>query len=68
MINTHPRFSLSPRLAAMALLASVAATGCESLALTAFGVGSAAGVSHTLNGYAYRVEIIAQTERVLGNT
>lgn len=54
MTSTHPRFSLSPSLAAMALLASVAATGCESLALTAFGVGSAAGVSHTLNGYAYR--------------
>lgn len=36
------------------MAASVAMAGCESMALTAFGVGSSAGISHTLNGYAYR--------------
>lgn len=54
MTHTHSGSSLSPSLAAMLLAAGVAVTGCEAMALTAFGVGTSAGVSHTLNGYAYR--------------
>lgn len=30
------------------------ASGCDPISLTAFGVGSAAGVQHTLGGYSYR--------------
>ncbi len=33
---------------------SVVLAGCAPLALTAFGVGASAGVSHTLNGVTYR--------------
>lgn len=38
---------------AAALLASTL-PGCESMAVTTFGVGASTGVAHTLNGYAYR--------------
>lgn len=41
-------------LAALALVAAATLAGCEAMAVTAFGVGTSAGVSHTLNGYAYR--------------
>lgn len=41
-------------LAALVTAGTMSVAGCESMALTAFGVGSSAGVSHTLNGYAYR--------------
>lgn len=41
-------------LVVLAMAGTVSLAGCESMALTAFGVGSSAGVSHTLNGYAYR--------------
>jgi hypothetical protein len=38
----------------MALASLASLTACAPLALTAVGVGSAAGVQHTLNGVAYR--------------
>lgn len=52
---------LSLTLAVLAMAGSVAAAGCESMALTAFGVGTSAGVSHTLNGYAYRTFTASET-------
>lgn len=52
---------LSLTLAALAMAGSVATAGCESMALTAFGVGTSAGVSHTLNGYAYRTFTASET-------
>jgi hypothetical protein len=33
---------------------AVGIAGCESLALTAFGVGASAGVTYTMNGIVYR--------------
>ena len=38
----------------LALISLASLTACAPLALTAVGVGSAAGVQHTLNGIAYR--------------
>src|SRR5829696_3063421 len=37
----------------VALLA-IGASGCDPISLTAFGVGAATGVNHTLNGMTYR--------------
>lgn len=54
MTNTLIPLRLSRSLAVMAMAGAVASTGCESIAVTTFGVGTATGVSHTLNGYAYR--------------
>lgn len=42
------------RLWLAAALAAVVLSGCEAAAVTALGVGASTGVSHTLNGYAYR--------------
>lgn len=38
----------------VALLAAAGLAGCESLAITSFGVGASTAVSHTLGGIAYR--------------
>jgi hypothetical protein len=40
--------------AAAAVVALALSAGCAPVALTAFGVGTATGVQHTLNGIAYR--------------
>jgi phage-related tail protein len=39
---------------ALCMVTATALAGCESLALTAFGVGASAGVNQTLNGTIYR--------------
>ncbi len=52
-------------LGAAAVVAALA--GCESVALTAFGVGASTGVAHTLNGYAYRTFTVPEG-RVKGAT
>lgn len=38
----------------LVILACVSLTGCEAVALTAFGVGASTGVSHSLSGITYR--------------
>ena len=48
--NTRRRLCL----AVLAMIAAAAMTGCEAVAVTAFGVGASAGTAYTLNGYAYR--------------
>jgi hypothetical protein len=40
--------------AALCVVTSVALCGCAPLAITAFGVGAATGVQHTLGGMAYK--------------
>ena len=42
------------RIATALVIFSVFAGGCDPISLTAFGVGSAAGVQHTLSGISYR--------------
>ena len=61
MTSTKALRPLSLSVAALAMAGSVAMAGCESMALTAFGVGTSAGVSHTLNGYAYRTFTVSET-------
>lgn len=46
---------------------AIGGTGCEPLALTAFGVGASAGVSHSLNGITYRTFTLP-VSRVRGAT
>lgn len=57
MINRPLEHTRRPRtalqLAAAAVLA-VTLSGCEPLSLTLLGIGSSAGVSHQMNGVAYR--------------
>lgn len=38
----------------LAISLSLLLTGCETLALTIFGVGATAGVAHTMNGIVYK--------------
>jgi hypothetical protein len=45
------------------LLLGLALTGCQVLAVTAFGAGASAGVSHTINGIATRT-FAAATDQV----
>jgi Protein of unknown function (DUF3568) len=47
---------------AVVIAASVAASGCIPLALTAAGVGMASGVSHTLGGIVYKTFAAPQTK------
>ncbi|HEY6895899.1 MAG TPA: DUF3568 family protein [Rhodocyclaceae bacterium] len=48
------------------LLGAVALAGCESMAVTAFGVGASTGVSHTMNGIAYRTFTLPRAKVKLG--
>ncbi len=41
-------------IASQAVLLAVSLGGCETVALTALGIGASQGVSHTLNGICYR--------------
>jgi hypothetical protein len=52
---------LLPRLAAALLLLSL--SGCQAVAITAFGAGASAGISHTINGIAIRT-FAAATDQV----
>lgn len=63
------RTSLSIRLQPLRLLACIALAfalaGCESLAITALGIGAAAGVSHTADSISYRT-FTAPVKKVRG--
>lgn len=64
-----PRRSARARIAAVAaaMLSASTLAGCESIALTAFGIGASTGVQHTLNGTAYRTFTVPAA-RVRGAT
>lgn len=67
-MNPQPTKPSRRLAAAGALLAAAAlSAGCESMALTMFGVGASTGVSHTLNGTAYHT-FTASSARVKGAT
>ena len=52
-IELNRQASIFCRLALFILIA-IANSGCDPISLTAFGVGTAAGVQHTFSGIAYR--------------
>ena len=52
--DARPHQQRAYRTAAVLVMFSVFASGCDPILLTAFGVGSAAGVQHTLSGISYR--------------
>ncbi len=51
--GSHLQRQRGCRMAALAIIGLLAG-GCDPISLTAFGVGSAAGVQHTLGGISYR--------------
>jgi hypothetical protein len=53
---------LKPSIGALFMVcASMTLTGCQALAITALGVGASTGVSHTINGTAYRTFTVPES-------
>lgn len=51
-VTDGPRQTPIPRF--LILIAAAVSAGCDPISLTAFGVGSATGIQHTLSGISYR--------------